>query len=111
MPAENGSVSPSAAAVATAASTALPPRLRTFRPILVASGSTLLTAPPYPSLVAFLGAPAWADAVSDPLSAPLIGGAPDAVPGGASRAAVTAVAVVAASALAARRVRRMGPPE
>ena len=61
MPAENGSVSPSAAAVATAASTALPPCLRTFSPILVASGSTLLTAPPYPSLVAFFGAFAWAD--------------------------------------------------
>src|SRR5688572_11049196 len=108
MPAENGSVSPSAAAVATAASTALPPCLRTFNPTLVASGSTLLTAPPYPSLVAFFGACACA-ASGVLVGAP--GGDSAAVPGGAIRAAATAVAAVAAMAVVARRVWRMGPPE
>jgi hypothetical protein len=41
-------VTPSAAAVATAASAALPPRRSTSIPIAVASGSTLATAPPDP---------------------------------------------------------------
>ena len=62
MPAENGSVSPSAAAVATAASTALPPCLRTLSPILVAYGSTVETAPPYPLLVGFFAGAAAAAA-------------------------------------------------
>src|SRR4051794_21892683 len=52
MPEEYGSVTPSAAAVATAASAAVPPRRRTWIPIAGASGSTPATAPPKP------GAPA-----------------------------------------------------
>src|SRR4051794_39642055 len=54
MPAENGSVTPSVAAVATAASTALPPWRSTARPACVASGSTEATAPPRPTAVACL---------------------------------------------------------
>jgi hypothetical protein len=46
MPAEYGSVTPSVAAAATAASTALPPRLSTSIPALLASRSTVDTAPP-----------------------------------------------------------------
>ena len=53
MPVEYGSVTPRAAAVATAASTAFPPLRRTSMPACVASGSTLDTAPPVPSAVAF----------------------------------------------------------
>ena len=53
-PALKGSVTPSAAAVATAASTALPPCLSTRRPTCDASGSTEETAPPKPVLVAVL---------------------------------------------------------
>jgi len=48
MPAENGSVTPSAAAVAMAASAALPPAFRMSMPTWVASASTLATAPPLP---------------------------------------------------------------
>src|SRR5690349_13025694 len=51
MPDENGSVTPSVAAVATAASTAFPPARRTWRPTAVAVGSTVATAPPYPIAV------------------------------------------------------------
>ncbi len=46
MPAEYGSVTPSAAATATAASAAVPPWRSTSIPARVASGSTLDTAPP-----------------------------------------------------------------
>src|SRR5215210_8423037 len=49
MPAENGSVTPSVAAAATAASTALPPLRSTSRPTRVASASTVATAPPVPT--------------------------------------------------------------
>src|SRR5687767_12999308 len=56
MPAENGSVTPSVAAAATAASTALPPRRRTSRPTAVAVASTVETAPPYPYAVGPSGA-------------------------------------------------------
>src|SRR5438045_3630827 len=48
MPAENGSVTPSVAAAATAASTALPPWRSTSSPVRVASASTVATAPPKP---------------------------------------------------------------
>ena len=51
MPELYGSVTPRAAAVATAASTALPPLRSTSTPIRDASGSTEVTAPPYPLLV------------------------------------------------------------
>src|SRR3954466_15747343 len=51
MPAENGSVTPSVAAAATAASTALPPWRSTSRPTAVAVASTVVTAPPYPVAV------------------------------------------------------------
>ena len=44
-------MTPSAAAVATAASTALPPSRSTRSPAAVASGSTLATAPPQPYAV------------------------------------------------------------
>src|SRR4051794_37885631 len=54
MPAEYGSVTPRAAAVATAASTALPPRRSTARPTFVALGSTDDTAPPKPTAVGCL---------------------------------------------------------
>src|SRR3569833_348677 len=47
-----GSVTPSVAAVATAASTALPPWRSTSTPALLASRSTLETAPPYPTATA-----------------------------------------------------------
>src|SRR5690349_14224160 len=57
MPAENGSVTPRAAAAATAASTALPPRRNTSSPIAVASASTVATAPPYPIAVGSLRTP------------------------------------------------------
>jgi hypothetical protein len=46
MPVEYGSVTPRVAAVAIAASTALPPFFSTCSPAADASGSTLLTAPP-----------------------------------------------------------------
>src|SRR5690242_12347569 len=49
MPEEYGSVTPRAAAVATAASTALPPSRSTSMPAAEASASTLATAPPYPT--------------------------------------------------------------
>lgn len=64
MPAENGSVTPSAAAVATAASTALPPRRSTSMPIWLASASMLDTAPRWPTCSGTLpgGAPGAADA-------------------------------------------------
>src|SRR3954454_20345316 len=55
MPLLYGSVTPSAAAVATAASAALPPRRSTASPMRVASGSTELTAPPLPTTVARFG--------------------------------------------------------
>lgn len=48
MPAELGSATPSAAAVAIAASTALPPWASTSRPILDEYGLTLETTPPVP---------------------------------------------------------------
>src|SRR5215210_554762 len=51
MPQEYGSVTPRAAAVATAASTALPPPLRTCIPTCDASWSTEATAPPVPVAV------------------------------------------------------------
>src|SRR5689334_2580322 len=54
MPELYGSVTPSAAAAAIAASTALPPLRSTRSPIRVASGSTVLIAPPRPMLVATL---------------------------------------------------------
>src|SRR5690242_5371525 len=57
MPLLNGSVTPSAAAVAIAASTALPPSFSTCSPMREAYGSTEVTAPPYPRAVAcFAGA-------------------------------------------------------
>src|SRR6478736_5816729 len=59
MPALNGSVTPSAAAVATAASVALPPARSTRRPTRVAYGSTEVTAPPEPYAVALFGGSAW----------------------------------------------------
>src|SRR4051812_16260897 len=62
MPLLNGSVTPRAAAVATAASTALPPAFSTSRPIAEASGSTEVTAPPYPRAVGCLGGVACAGA-------------------------------------------------
>src|SRR5215207_6560295 len=48
MPELYGSVTPSAAAVATAASTALPPSRSTSRPMALADASTDETAPPCP---------------------------------------------------------------
>src|SRR6478735_6634396 len=54
MPALYGSVTPRVAAAATAASTALPPLRRTSIAAADASGSTVLTAPPYPVAVAVL---------------------------------------------------------
>src|SRR5688500_1378565 len=51
MPHEYGSVTPRAAAAATAASTALPPSLRTCIPTCDASRSTVATAPPVPVAV------------------------------------------------------------
>lgn len=55
MPLAYGSVTPSAAAVATAASTALPPARSTSMPTWLATGSTEATAPPDPVIVATLG--------------------------------------------------------
>src|SRR5690242_14832257 len=55
MPALYGSVTPSAAAVATAASAALPPRASTSRPTWLASRSTEATAPPDPVMTGTLG--------------------------------------------------------
>src|SRR5881398_373179 len=52
MPATNGSVTPSTAFAATAASIALPPSRRIWIPARVASGSTLATAPPVPTATA-----------------------------------------------------------
>src|SRR5690606_41519498 len=54
MPHEYGSVTPSTAAAATAASTALPPLRSTDRPARVASRSTVATAPPDPVATGFL---------------------------------------------------------
>ena len=55
-------MTPSAAAVATAASTALPPLRRTRSPTRVAYGSTVDTAPPRPMAVGALGGSAAAGA-------------------------------------------------
>src|SRR6478735_6796521 len=55
MPALYGSVTPRAAAVATAASAALPPRASTSRPTWLASRSTEATAPPDPVMTGTLG--------------------------------------------------------
>src|SRR5919201_1799895 len=56
IPATNGSVTPSTAFAATAASTALPPARRILIPACVASGSTDATAPPVPTATAcFVG--------------------------------------------------------
>lgn len=55
MPALYGSVTPRAAAVAIAASVALPPRSRTSMPTWLATGSTLETAPPAPRITGTLG--------------------------------------------------------
>src|SRR5689334_24791723 len=63
MPAENGSVTPRAAAAATAASAALPPARRICRPAREASKSTVDTAPPRPmarGVFTAVGAPGWA---------------------------------------------------
>ncbi len=49
-------MTPSAAAVATAASTALPPLRSTSMPAAEASRSTLETAPPYPTATGVFGA-------------------------------------------------------
>ncbi len=64
MPAEYGSVTPSAAAVATAASTALPPRRNTSIPAAEASSSTLETAPPWPTATGDLPGAAHSGALS-----------------------------------------------
>src|SRR5919201_2877782 len=55
MPATKGSVTPSTALAAIAASTALPPSRRTSMPARVASASTEATAPPVPTATASLG--------------------------------------------------------
>src|SRR5919112_4442690 len=55
MLAEYGSVTPRVAAVATAASTALPPRLSTSVPTCEATSSTVATAPPVPRITGTLG--------------------------------------------------------
>src|SRR6476661_3708389 len=55
MPVEYGSVTPRAAAVATAASAALPPALRTVIPTWLATASTDDTAPPPPRMTGTLG--------------------------------------------------------
>ena len=55
MPATNGSATPSVAATATAASTALPPPRSTSSPADVASTSSEATAPPVPTATACLG--------------------------------------------------------
>src|SRR5690242_18508981 len=55
MPVEYGSVTPSAAAVATAASAALPPALSTSIPTWLATASTDDTAPPPPRMTGTLG--------------------------------------------------------
>src|SRR5205823_4321074 len=49
IPATYGSLTPSAAAAATAASIALPPSRKIWIPARVASGSTVATAPPVPT--------------------------------------------------------------
>ena len=54
MPAENGSVTPSTPAAATAASTALPPLRSMSIAACVASRSTVAAAPPEPIAVGFL---------------------------------------------------------
>src|SRR3954451_5520171 len=54
MPDETGSVTPRAGAAATAASAALPPARSTSMPALVASRSTVDTAPPEPTATACL---------------------------------------------------------
>src|SRR3990170_653862 len=87
MPELKGSVTPSAAAVAIAASTALPPFLSTRRPTLVAARSTVLTAPPMPVLVGVLAA---AGAAGGARSAPWAG---TASAGAATRAATASGAI------------------
>src|SRR5438445_689231 len=76
MPEEYGSVTPSAAAVATAASTAFPPWRSTSVPAAEASASTLATAPPYPmasGLLAGVGCGAGArDAGAAAVTAPTV---------------------------------------
>ncbi len=92
-------MTPSAAAVATAASTALPPCLRTLMPAAEASGSTLETAPPWPTATGpFEPDPPASFPVPIPAGAKVTPSAP-----------MAAVAVIRASNLAERRLvmRRM----
>ena len=68
MPAENGSVTPSTPAAATAASTALPPLRSMSIAASVASTSTVAAAPLEPTAVGFLtgglpGQPPWSGRV------------------------------------------------
>src|SRR5579875_3201947 len=56
-PATHGTVTPMALAVATAASTALPPRLSTLMPAALAFTSIDATAPPVPTATGVFGYP------------------------------------------------------
>src|SRR6478609_3052941 len=91
-PATNGSLTPSALAVATAASIALPPSRSTRMPAALASGSADVTAPPEPTAAGCL-------------PGELCGCC--AAPAGASENAVTVR--TAAAAPAARRVPTSAP--
>src|SRR6478735_23869 len=109
MPALKGSVTPSVAAAATAASTALPPALSTLRPAALASGSTVLIAPPLPTAVGSLTV-GRSDVVDGTDGA---GAAGWAGAGVAKRAAATASPLAAETPAVTRRARwGMGvPPE
>ncbi|GAA1359565.1 hypothetical protein GCM10009612_32050 [Streptomyces beijiangensis] len=85
-------MTPSAAAVATAASTALPPLRSTSIPAAEASVSTLDTAPPYPTATGVLT------------------GGPDADEGGDAAASDTTAAVTASSESFRAVTRRINRP-
>src|SRR5579875_941243 len=67
-PATNGTVTPSALAVATAASTALPPRLSTSMPARLALASIEATEPPLPAAIGCVAGTAAARAAAVPVA-------------------------------------------
>src|SRR5690349_4985384 len=105
MPAENGSVTPRAAAAATAASAALPPARRICRPAREASKSTVDTAPPRPMARGVF------TAVEAPGRAGRAAGAGDvALAGAAVRASAAATAPVVATMPQRERYDDMAVP-
>src|SRR5690242_20589553 len=108
MPAEKGSVMPSAAAAPTAASAALPPARRISSPAREASKSTVETAPPRPRARAVLTVVGPAGRAARAKAA--AGADGDAPAGAAVRASAAATAPVVATMLQRWRYDDMRSP-